>query len=85
MEDHMPWANVPTVQELRMQCNAALAIHSAAKRALVEAMMTGQPPPELVEAEARAEANVKELQKKLIVEVTAAITGSAASETSPRK
>ena len=81
----MPWTNIPSVQELRMRYNAALTAHSAAKQALVEAMMIGQPPPELVEAEAKAEAHLKEIQKKLIVEVTAAITGSGATETSPQQ
>jgi hypothetical protein len=76
----VPWTNNLAVQKLRAEYNAALGVHSAAKRALVEAMLAGQPPPDLVEAEAKAEAQLKEIQRKLIVEVTAAITGSAATE-----
>ena len=37
----MPWANNPKFSSLRMQYNAALAAHSAAKRALIEATVSG--------------------------------------------
>ena len=37
----MPWANNAAIQSLRLQYNAALTAHSAAKRTLMEAMIDG--------------------------------------------
>ena len=75
-EAQMPWTNNPSIQSLRLQYNAAIAAHSAAKRALIEAMMNAQTLlPELVAAEAKAASLLTEIRAKLLAEVTEAITG----------
>ena len=72
----MPWANNPKISSLRMQYNAALAAHSAAKRALIEATVSGiKPSAELVDTATRASAALEDVRAKLLAEMTKAITG----------
>jgi len=81
----MPWTNSPEIQSLRLQYNAALTAHSAAKRALLDAMIHGATPlPELIEAEAKAKAALEVLRAKLLAEMTKAITAGSENEPPPQ-
>ena len=62
----MPWHNDPEMQALRLAYNAALTAHADRAHAVTEAMLQGQqPPPDLVEAEAKARAHLNAARKRL--------------------
>lgn len=74
----MPWSNNASIQALRMQYNAALAAHTSAKRALIDATITGaKPSTEIVETEKRTSVVLEGVRAKLLAEMTQAITGEA--------
>ena len=77
----MPWTNNAVIQSLRLQYNAALSAHSAAKRTLLDAMIDGATPlPELIAAEVKAKAVLEDVRAKLLAEMTKAINSGAEPE-----
>ena len=81
----MPWADNPLIESLRLQYNAALAAHHTAKRALIQARLAGAiPMAELLAVEKKSSALLEEIRKKLLAEMTKAITSGSEIEPPPQ-